>query len=243
MAKELPYFKFEPSEWDNGNIQMCSRESKGLFIDLCSLYWSRLGELPHALALQKLCNGNKDAMQELLEHEILGVIEGQIVIEFLDEQLQDRGQTSEKRREAAQKRWSDANAEQMQSKCKANRIEEKREEEKKKEENTNGVYVTPLAFDSNEFHDAWQEWFKYRKESGKKLRESTIKKQMQFLGARTESEAIAIINQSIEKGWTGLFDLKKNGKSTLGTKQQQTIDTAKAVAELYGDVLGKGQAG
>lgn len=37
--------------------------------------------------------------------------------------------------------------------------------------------------------------------------------------------------------------IHSNGKSTLGTKQQQTIDTAKAVAELYGDVLGKGQAG
>ena len=134
MAKELPYFKFEPSEWDNGNIQMCSRESKGLFIDLCSLYWSRLGELPHALALQKLCNGNKDALQELLQHEIFGIIDGQIVIEFLDEQLSERGQISEKRRESAQKRWKDANALQTESKSNAKRREEKREEEKRKEE-------------------------------------------------------------------------------------------------------------
>ena len=22
MAKELPYFKFEPNQWENGNIQM-----------------------------------------------------------------------------------------------------------------------------------------------------------------------------------------------------------------------------
>ena len=58
MAKELPYFKFEPSEWDNGIIQMCSRESKGLFIDICAMYWSRLGNLPYKLVLQKLCNGN-----------------------------------------------------------------------------------------------------------------------------------------------------------------------------------------
>ncbi len=33
MAKELPYFKFEPNAWENGNIQMLSREDKGLFID------------------------------------------------------------------------------------------------------------------------------------------------------------------------------------------------------------------
>ena len=40
MAKELPYFKFEPNQWENGNIQMMSREDKGLFIDLCSMYWA-----------------------------------------------------------------------------------------------------------------------------------------------------------------------------------------------------------
>ena len=45
MAKELPYFKFETSEWENGTIQMCSRETKGLFIDLCSMYWARLGDV------------------------------------------------------------------------------------------------------------------------------------------------------------------------------------------------------
>ena len=234
MAKELPYFKFEPSEWDNGNIQMCSRESKGLFTDLCSLYWSRLGELPHALALQKLCNGNKDAMQELLEHEIFGVIDGQIVIEFLDEQLQDRGQTSEKRREAAQKRWSDASALQMQSKSNAKRREEKREEEKKKEEKTNGVYVTSLAFDSQEFHATWMEWFNYRKEIKKTLKESTIKKQMQFLGARSESEAIAIINQSIKNGWTGLFEIKQNGYGTAkNTASGETIPRKRTFKQTW----------
>jgi hypothetical protein len=134
MAKELPYFRFEPSEWDNGNIQICSRESKGLFIDLCSIYWSRLGELPYALALQKLCNGNELALQELKNNDIFGVLNGQIVIDFLDEQLSERGQVSEKRRNSALKRWNDANAMQVQSKSNANRREENRREEKKKEE-------------------------------------------------------------------------------------------------------------
>jgi hypothetical protein len=133
MAKELPYFKFEPAEWDNGNIQMCSRQSKGLFIELCSIYWSRLGELPHALALQKLCNGDKDALQELISHEIIVISEGQIVIEFLDEQLSEFGQINEKRRNSANKRWSDANAMQMHSKSNAIREEKKREEEKRKD--------------------------------------------------------------------------------------------------------------
>ena len=61
MAKELPYFKFEPSQWENGNVQMCSKEDKGLFIDLCAIYWSRLGDVPEKLVIQKLCGGNASA--------------------------------------------------------------------------------------------------------------------------------------------------------------------------------------
>ena len=67
MAKELPYFKFEPSLWDTGNIQLCAREDKGLFVDLCSIYWQRLGDLPLKLAVQKLCAGNAPALNPLIE--------------------------------------------------------------------------------------------------------------------------------------------------------------------------------
>jgi hypothetical protein len=128
MAKELPYFKFEPSEWENGNIQICSREAKGLFIDLCSIYWSRLGELPYALALQKHCNGDATLIQELKDADILQVNEQQIIIEFLDEQLDEFQKTSEKRRKAANKRWNDASALQKQSKSNAIREDKRRED-------------------------------------------------------------------------------------------------------------------
>ena len=128
MAKELPYFKFEPSEWENGNIQMCSSTAKGLFIDVCSMYWSRLGELPYALALQKLCNGNEAFLNELKNNQIIDVKEDQIIIDFLDEQLNEFQETSEKRRKAANKRWSDASALQVQSKSNAIREEEIRED-------------------------------------------------------------------------------------------------------------------
>lgn len=60
---------------------------------------------------------------------------------------------------------------------------------------------------------AWVEWEQYRKEKKQKLTPSTAKKQMAFLGGRAGPEAIAIINQSILNGWTGLFELKNNGKS------------------------------
>lgn len=139
MAKELPFFKFEPNQWDNGNIQMLPRELKGLFIDLCSSYWSRLGELPYALALQKHCNGNAKPLEVLIQSEIIGMIDGQIIIEFLDEQLDEFQETSTKRRNAANKRWKKANnasALQLQSKSNAIRGEEIRKEEIRKDNNT-----------------------------------------------------------------------------------------------------------
>ena len=85
MAKELPYFKFEPNQWDSGMIQLCSLQAKGLFIEICCLYWSRVGDLPYALALQKLCNGDSSLLQELEKNQIYDVENENIVINFLDE--------------------------------------------------------------------------------------------------------------------------------------------------------------
>lgn len=96
MAKELPYFKFEPSAWENGNIQMLSREDKGLFLDICSMYWSRLGDLPEKLVLRKLCHGENEAFLNLVEEEIIELKDGQLRVKFLDEQLQEFKDISEK---------------------------------------------------------------------------------------------------------------------------------------------------
>ena len=132
MAKELPYFKFEPNEWQSGMIQLCSLQSKGLFLELCCLYWSRLGELPYALALQKLCMGNTDLLQELEKNGIYDIEDEKIIIKFLDEQLNEFKKTSKKRSEAANKRWNNANAMQVHSKSNAIR-EDKIKEDKIKE--------------------------------------------------------------------------------------------------------------
>lgn len=105
MAKELPYFKFEPSEWENGSIQIMSHEVKGVFIDLCSMYWQRLGNLPYKLAVQKLCGGNATALDSLYADQIIQIIEGQICIDFLNEQLGEFENTSEQNAENARKGW------------------------------------------------------------------------------------------------------------------------------------------
>lgn len=147
MAKELPYFKFEPNAWENGNIQMLSREDKGLFIDICSMYWSRLSDLPEKLVIQKLCNGNASALISLYEENIIELIDGNIYVKFLSIQLQEFENTSNKNSENAKERWrrhreqkemSDRNASALipQSETYAIREEESKEEESKEDVNS-----------------------------------------------------------------------------------------------------------
>jgi hypothetical protein len=140
MAKELPYFKFEPNQWENGNIQMLSREHKGLFIDLCSMYWSRLGDVPEKLVIQKLCAGNALALKSLCEEKIIEVIDSKIFIKFLSEQLNEFEDTSKQNSKNAKERWekhrkqkdeSERNALALKSHCEIDAIREEKIKEDK----------------------------------------------------------------------------------------------------------------
>lgn len=103
MAKELPYFKFEPSQWENGNIQMCSDLAKLHFINICSTYWSRLGDLSKRFALMKCCNNNEQTLNELINDRIIGLDGEKIVVRFLDSQLSDFIDLSKARSESGKK--------------------------------------------------------------------------------------------------------------------------------------------
>lgn len=105
MAKELPYFKFEPSLWENGSIQLCGHEAQGVFINLCAMYWQRLGNLPYKLAVQKVCAGNATPLDSLYEEDIIKIIDGHICIDFLNEQLEEFDNVSKTNSENARLGW------------------------------------------------------------------------------------------------------------------------------------------
>lgn len=190
MAKELPYFKFEPNQWENGNIQFFGREIKGLFIDLCSMYWSRLGELDYALALQKLCNGNTEQLNLLMQREIFVVENEKIVIEFLDEQLDEFQKTSKVRAKAARKRWdkskSNANALQIESKSNAIREDKSKEnkiiEYKKKsiEERKREFYNSLTPYVEEFSKQTVRDFYEYWSEHGKNDRKFRKEKEKSF---------------------------------------------------------------
>lgn len=157
MAKELPYFKFEPSQWDTGNIQMCSQEEKGIFIDLCSIYWQRLGELPYKLALQKVCGGNATALDSLCSEGVIKVIDEMICIDFLNEQLLQFENTSAVNSKNAREGWEtrrkNATAKRPQSDRNAIREEEIREDkirEKKRKEDSGNIISQKKSIEERE---------------------------------------------------------------------------------------------
>lgn len=45
MAKELPFFKFNVSEWLTGDISFEDYDVQGLFIRVCCEYWNRSNKL------------------------------------------------------------------------------------------------------------------------------------------------------------------------------------------------------
>jgi hypothetical protein len=87
MAKEIPYFKFFIGEWANGDITCESYEAQGIFINICSIYWAKLGKLTESHIRKKF--KSDEAINELIEASIIKIEEGKVIINFLDEQLSE----------------------------------------------------------------------------------------------------------------------------------------------------------
>lgn len=81
MAKELPYFKFEPAEYITKDISFCSYAAQGLFINLCSHYWQRNCEMTIAQAERRF--KDKELLNELIDENIITHENGKIIIKFL----------------------------------------------------------------------------------------------------------------------------------------------------------------
>lgn len=103
MAKEIPYFRFTVQEWQNGNISMESYELKGLFIDVCGFYWVKDCSIDIAL-LEKRFKDAKDLLEQLFSLDIIKVDrEGNVNINFLDDQFDLLSEKRQKRQEAGRK--------------------------------------------------------------------------------------------------------------------------------------------
>jgi len=101
MAKDLPYFKFFCSEWTDGDITLEHYQTQGVFINICSYYWSNECNVSHDKLLRKFRNEEElEPIDYLIKHEIIKIINGDISISFLDEQKDERNKTSKRNSES-----------------------------------------------------------------------------------------------------------------------------------------------
>ena len=86
----------------------------------------------------------------------------------------------------------------------------------------------------------WDEWVKHRKEIRKPLTESSVKKQVTMLEKHPPEIQLQIIDQSIQNGWAGLFEVKNGNKQ--GGKQYQGRQTAAGAAQSLRDSIARDEA-
>lgn len=239
MAKELPYFKFEPNQWENGNIQMLSREDKGLFMDLCSMYWSRLGDVPLKLAVQKLCAGNATALNSLCDEKIIEVIEGNIFIKFLSEQLNEFEDTSKQNSKNAKEGWekrrklkeeSERNATALNPQCENDAIrEDKIKEEEIKEDNNKALpfsfynSMIKYGFDKN----LVSEWLKVRKTKKATNSETAFNSFIKEV-EKTNSNINDVLTECIVKSWSGFKSEWYKKDSLLNSTEKKKYEVSNA---------------
>lgn len=87
MAKELPYFKFEPAEYLTKDISFCSLPAQGLFVNICCYYWQRGCELTKDQLLRRLNYENE--LNELISEGVIDLENDNLIIKFLDSQLSE----------------------------------------------------------------------------------------------------------------------------------------------------------
>jgi len=90
VAIKLPYFKFFCSEWNDGDITLEDFETQGVFINICSLYWSRECKLSRKVLERRFPNNLKNILT--LKEEGILVIDSDdlVIIRFLDRQAKQK---------------------------------------------------------------------------------------------------------------------------------------------------------
>jgi hypothetical protein len=243
MAKELPYYKHEPSEWLEGEIQVCSDAAIVCFTNLRDGYWLKLGCISYAFALQKYCRRDASILQELIDNGIIDLEGDFIRIRFLDLQLEEFNSVSEKRKNAAEKRWNNANALQVQSKSNAIREDKIREEEikedKSKEENNKFDFKKSLLSLGVQ-KSIVEDWLKIRKKKSAVNSETSLNLITKEIN-KTNLSANDCISECVMRSWSGfkaewINKQLNNFNNGTTTQPRRTLDDQ--VNDLTARVLG-----
>jgi chemotaxis protein histidine kinase CheA len=164
---KLQWFKFSPTDWTMGKIQRCPELTQARYLRLICLYWNKECILSLEDAEIEI---DKEHLDILLSKKIIKSENDFIVIDFLNEQLEEVAEKSQKRREAVLLRWAkvkenntneiqnDTNV--LQNDTEESRVDKSRVEKKRVDK----IFIPPQLFEvENYFFENG-----YTKESGKK---------------------------------------------------------------------------
>jgi uncharacterized protein YdaU (DUF1376 family) len=84
----------------------------------------------------------------------------------------------------------------------------------------------PLPFVSPEFSESWRKWMQYRKEIKKPITPTMAESQLKNLATMGEKRAIAMIENTIGKGWQGLREETEQGQFSQPQKPKFRLATA-----------------
>mgnify|MGYP003606575552 CR=1 FL=1 len=220
MAKDLPYFKFFCSEWSDGDITLEDFETQGLFINICAYYWSNecIVSLDKVKKKFKLCS--EKCFDNLIKSGIIKVIDGNLSINFLNEQKSERASKSmvnsyngkkggrpKKQIESEKKPNALFSESETKAKQKAIREEKRREdkirEDKIKDINTASPFkffdsLLSYGFDKELCYD----WLKVRK-TKKATNTKTAFNKFIIEVEKCSLDKNKILETCIEKSWSG----------------------------------------
>jgi len=154
----LPYFKFSPTDWLGGDIQICSHAAKGILIDIMAKLWIKGGYIQgDEDYLCALIGADKQSFSNALAElkrcqALLQAPEKGWYIEFILEQLEELKLTHNQRVNAGRKggkaRTLQAGLKQAGSKAQASL--KRPSSIKKRKEKNNITWLTP-------YFDLWKE--------------------------------------------------------------------------------------
>jgi len=211
MAKELPYFKFFCSEWTDGDITLEDFEVQGLFISICSYYWSSACEVSLQKLKKRFRNQDKN-INYLLKTGIIKKKSKDISINFLDEQWVERQEKSTRNSKIAKDAWdkrkeSKRNANASETQCESDTIKRREEEIRKEEKREDNNIVVDFNFDNVEKYFTEQA-VKYKLDSKQLLKKVSwaydFYKDLGF--KNTKGKKIKNLNSTIKNNWIKDYD-------------------------------------
>jgi hypothetical protein len=239
MAKELPYFRFTPQEWQNGDISLERLELRGLFIDICCYYWIKDCSINVAM-LKKRYSNDIELINELIENEIISTDENDefVIISFLDEQFDVLSEQRKRRQNAGSK-----GGKQKSSNAKA-MLKQKssyKDKDKDKDKEKIIVEVEKKVTDGKQLYDFLKNISQDRM---RELKEFTLysgtDEELDFLMKKIAVEFISRygLNKTLKeaeetfKSWMA----RERSNKASGKKQNEPIKLGKSYRELLNEI-------